>query len=128
MKKLVIVAVVFVTLAGLFFGFLHFVARGGHRARFIIAMNELREANMELQKHGAFTNQFQYDTVYPYTNRFNIDGTVYQCEFAVESVDLYFRNRGFLTITTNDMVVWVDKKGGVMPLGRVPAFTFPPGF
>jgi hypothetical protein len=91
-------------------------------------MNELREANVQLQKYGAFTNQFRYDTVYPYTNRFNIDGTVYQCEFTVESVDLYLRNRGFLTITTNDIFVWVDKKRGVMPLGRGPAFTFPPGF
>lgn len=91
-------------------------------------MNELQEANAELQKYGAFTNQFEGDTVYPYTNRFIIDATVYQCGLAVESVDLYLRNRGILAITTNDVFVWVDKESGVMPLGSGPAFAFPPGF
>ncbi|HOW65688.1 MAG TPA: hypothetical protein P5186_10735 [Candidatus Paceibacterota bacterium] len=90
-------------------------------------MNELREANAELQNHGVFTHQFQGDTVYPYTNRFIIDGIVYQCEFGVESVDLYLRKRGILAITTNDIFVWVDKERGMMPLGRGPAFEFPPG-
>lgn len=112
----------------LLFGLLYGLARGEHRARFIIAMNELREANLERQKYGAFTNQFRADTVSPYTNRFKVEGTVYQCAFTVESVDLSIRERGFLTITTNDVFVWVDKKRGVMPLGRVPAITFPPGF
>jgi hypothetical protein len=128
MKKRAIVAVVLVVLGTLFVGFFYSVARGGHRARFIIAMNELREANAELQKYGIFTNQFRYEPVYPYTNRFDIDGRVYQCGLAVESVDLYLRKRGFLAITTNDVFVWVDKKSGAMPLGRVPAFTFPPWF
>ncbi len=45
-----------------------------------------------------------------------------------ESVDLYLRARGLLTITTDDILLWVDQKRGVMPLGRTPPFTFPPGF
>ena len=91
-------------------------------------MNALRQANAEIQNHGTFTNRFQGDTVYPYTNRFMIDATVYQCGLAVESVDLYLKERGILAITTNDVFVWVDRERGVMPLGRGPAFTFPPGF
>ncbi len=91
-------------------------------------MNELRQAKAELQKHGVFTNRFQGDTVYPYTNRFMIGATVHQCGLAVESVDLHLRKRGILAITTNDVLVWVDRERGVMPLGTGPAFTFPPGF
>ncbi len=94
------------------------------RARFINKMNELREAHIELQQHGAFTNQLRREAIYPFTNRFAIDGTDYQCEFAVECED--FKNRGFLTITTNKIFVWIDKKRGAMPL--VTSHTFPPGF
>ena len=128
MKKSTKVLTVLAVLAAFFVVLLYCTARGSHRARFIIAMNELRSANLQLQKYGAFTNQFRGDTVYPYTNRFDMDGTVYQCQFAVESVDLYLGKRGLLTITTNDIIVWVDKKRGVMPLGKEPAFPFPPGF
>jgi hypothetical protein len=94
------------------------------RARFINSMNDLREAHVEFQQYGAFTNQFRHQVVYPFTNRFAINGTDYQCEFAIECDD--FTNRGFLTITTNEMFVWVDKKRGVIPL--VKSHTFPPGF
>jgi hypothetical protein len=128
MKKRMIVIVVLASLVVVSCGLLYFVGKGSHRARFIIAMNELREANAEFQKYGAFTNQFQGDTVYPYTNRFIVDGTVYQCGFAVESVYLYLRDRGILAITTNGGFVWVDKERGVVPLGSGPAFNFPPGF
>ena len=128
MRKLAITIVVLASVMVVSYGVLHFVGKGTHRARLSIAMNALRQANAELQKHGAFTNQFQGDTVYPYTNQFTIDATVYQCGLAVESVDLYLRHRGLLVITTNDFFLWVDRERGVMPLGSGPAFTFPPGF
>lgn len=126
MKKSTIalgVLVIVVALLGFFF---YGVARGGHRARFIFAMNELREANVQFQKHGTFTNHSAYDKVYPCTNRFDIAGRIYECQLAVESVDLYLRDRGLLTITTNNIIVWVDKKRGVMLLGHG-SFRFPPG-
>ena len=128
MKKSSIVLTVLAVLVALVGLFLYSAARGSHRARFVIAMNELREAKGQLQKQGALTTQqFGYDKVYPCTNRFTIDGTAYQCQLAVESVDLYLRGRGLLTITTNDIIVWVDKERGVMPLGSGSAFRFPPG-
>ena len=114
---------------GLFAGLLLFfhrdaAGRSETRARFINNMNCLLEAHVELQQYGAFTNQFRHETVYPFTNRFTIDGTDYQCEFAVECED--FTNRGFLTITTNKTFVWIDKRRGVIPL--VKPHIFPPGF
>ncbi|MGH7952036.1 MAG: hypothetical protein ACREFE_08975, partial [Limisphaerales bacterium] len=122
-KKLVRVLIALAVLVAFFFMLLYGMASADRRARFINAMACLKEAHFELQKYGAFTNQFRYETVYPYTNRFAVDGTDYQCEFAVESED--FTNRGFLTITTNEVFVWVDKKRGIMPLSPR---TFPPGF
>jgi len=104
--------------------FFYEAGRAETRARFINTMNDLKEAHIELQKYGAYTNQSRYETVYPYTNRFVVDGTDYQCEFAAECDE--FTNRGFLTITTNKVFVWVDKKHGVIPLLR--PRTFPPGF
>ena len=111
-------------LAVFFLFFCYAAGRAETRARFINNMNDLLEAHVELQQYGAFTNQFRRETVYPFTNRFTIDGTDYQCEFAVECED--FTNRGFLTITTNKIFVWIDKRRGVIPL--VKPHTFPPGF
>lgn len=128
MKKHIIVSVVLASLVVVSYGLLFVTGKGSHRARFVLAMNELRQANADLHRHGAFTNRLQGDTVYAYTNRFTIDGTVYQCGLAVESVDLYLRKRGVLAITTNNVVVWVDRELGVVPLGSGPAFIFPPGF
>jgi hypothetical protein len=128
MKKSTIVLTVLAVVVALLGLFLFSASKGSHRARFLIAVNKLREASAQLQKHGAFTNQFPHDDkVYPFTNRFSIDGTAYQCQLAVESVDLYLRDRGLLAITTNDTIIWVDKERGAVPLGSGSAFRFPPG-
>jgi hypothetical protein len=128
MKKSWIALTVLAVMVALLGLFLYAARTGSHRARFSIAMTALREANAQLQKNGAFTNQRPHDDkVYPFTNRFIIDGTVYQCRLAVESVDLYLRDRGLLTITTNDIILWVDKERGAVPLGSGSAFKFPPG-
>jgi hypothetical protein len=73
---------------------------------------------------GTLTNRFQMLRVHPYTNRFTIDGTDYQCELAAECERL--TNRGFLVITTNQVFVWVGTKGSSLALTNpeVP----PPGF
>jgi hypothetical protein len=127
MTKSTIVLTVLAVVVALLGIFLFNAAIGTHRARFSIAVTKLREANAQLQKHGAFTDRPHDDKVYPFTNRFSIDGTTYQCQLAVESVDLYLRDRGLLTITTNDIIVWIDKERGAVPLGSGSAFRFPPG-
>jgi hypothetical protein len=126
MKALIIFLSVLAVLVAAFLVFAFGEARADRRAQFINALNALREAQIELHQSGQFTNYSRYMTVYPYTNRVTTDGTSYQCEFAVECED--FTNRGLLTITTNETFVWFDKKQGVMPLGGVRSFKFPPGF
>src|ERR1700722_15836470 len=98
--------------------------RADRRSQFFRAINGLREAHTELHKSGAFTNESRSMTVYLYANRVIADGTSYQCEIAVTND--WFQNRGFLTMTTNEVFVWIDNKRGAIPLGT--RATFPPGF
>jgi hypothetical protein len=120
-KRIFIAGVV--ALALLLSVFLYGSASAERRARFITAMNALKEAHLDLQKFGGFTNYFRDMNVYPCTNRFAINGTNCQCEFAVETEEL--KEHGLLTITTNAVFVWVDKKHDRVLL--VTPQTFPPG-
>ena len=113
--KILVAIVVLVLLALLIFIFPPLESRVDHRAWLTNSKVALREADTELHKFGAFTNYYsQYITVHSYTNRFIVDGTNYQCELAAECERLKYR--GFLTITTNQIFIWVDKKGGLTPL------------
>jgi hypothetical protein len=121
MKTLIVIVVV-----GLFV--LAFVVnryyefRTNHRAQFITVFAWLKEARFD---HKGYTNgDFWQTEIYPYTNRFTIDGTNYVCEFAARSQ--VFGGRGFLAVTTNWAYVWIDDKGKVIPFR--PGLRYPPGF
>jgi hypothetical protein len=105
--------------------FMYGSAVAERNARFIHVMNDLKQAHMELQLHGPFTNRFRTSDVYPFTNRIDILGTNYHCEFAAQSED--FRGKGFLTITTNQVFIWIDKKLGATRLKTGP-LELPSGF
>jgi hypothetical protein len=124
MKALIVSLSVLAFLVVAFFLFAFDELRADRRSQFVTAVNGLREAHLELHQYGGFTNYSHSMTVYLYTNRVTADGTSYQCEFAVTND--WFQNRGFLTITTNEVFVWIDNKRGVMPLGT--RANFPPGF
>jgi hypothetical protein len=118
--SLSVLAFLIVTL--LIFAFAEF--RADRRSQFFSAVNGLREAHIELHQYGDFTNYSRSMTVYLYPNRVTADGSNYQCELAVTND--WFQDRGFLTITTNEVFVWIDNKRGAIPLGA--RATFPPGF
>ena len=126
MKALIIFLSILAVLVAAFLVFASAEARGDRRSQFISAINGLREAQIELHQSGGFTNYSKNMTVYLYTNRVTFDGSNYQCEFAVEND--WLKDRGLLTITTNEVFVWIDKKRGVIPLGGLRTFRFPPGF
>jgi hypothetical protein len=126
MKALVIFLSVLVLLGVALLVFASAELRADRKSQFVSAVNALGEAHIELHQYGVFTNYSHNMTVYPYTNRVVADGTDYQCEFAVEND--WLKDRGVLTITTNEAFVWIDKKRGVIPLGGLRTFTFPPGF
>jgi hypothetical protein len=114
------ILVAIVVLAALVLAFFVFAARESRldrRAWLTISKVALKQADGELHKFGAFTNYpptSNYVRVYLYTNRFTVDGRDYQCELAAECERL--TNRGFLTITTNQIFVWIDTKGSLTPL------------
>lgn len=97
------------------------------RLRWFFSMKgSLRDADRQLHTVGAFTNRFEHITqvtVRACTNQFTIQGKYYQCELAAECEHL--TNRGFLTITTNQMFIWVDTQGRQTAIGRR---ELPPGF
>jgi hypothetical protein len=123
-KKLTVIALL---LVGLFFLLICGVTLSDRRSRFINTINDLKEAHLEFQKYGSFTNHEHFTKVYYYTNQVTAAGINYQCEFAADNDD--FENRGILTITTNESFVWIDNKNGVLPLTKQDnSLKFPPGF
>jgi lipopolysaccharide export LptBFGC system permease protein LptF len=127
MRILKVLAVIALLLVGLFFFLIYGLARSERRARFINAMNDLKEAHFEVQKYGSFTNHSHYTKVYYYTNQIAAAGINYQCEFAADNDD--FENRGILIITTNELFIWIDNKHGALPLTKQDnSLKFPPGF
>jgi hypothetical protein len=125
MKKWLIIGLLFVVLVG--FVLLHGQASSERRARFINVANMLLEAHLELQHDGAFTNHFRDTDITSVSNVFVVGGTNYQCEFTAANDE--FRDYGLLAITTNQIVIWIDKKQQVFHVySRDTHFKFPPGF
>ena len=124
--RVMLILVVLVILALAIVIFTPVESRIDRRAWLTTSAFALRNADMELHKFGSFTNHFPLSDVrvFTYTNRFTIDGIDYRCELAAECERL--TNRGFLTMTTNQIFVWVDKKGGLTALTESPLR--PPGF
>jgi hypothetical protein len=113
------VPIAFVLLRGL--------ASSERRAKFVQAVNDLREADMDLQREGTFTNHFRHTHITALSNGLALSGTNYHCEFIAVNED--FRDFGVLAITTNQIVIWIDKKQQVFPVfSRDTPFRFPPGF
>jgi hypothetical protein len=125
MKKWLIIGLLFVVLV--VFVLLRGLAASERRARFVNMANDLLVAHVELQHDGAFTNHFRHTDITSISNVLVISGTNYQCEFTAGNDE--FRDFGLLVITTNQMVVWIDKRQQVFPLfSRDTPFKFPPGF
>lgn len=106
LMKILVTLVVLVILTLIFFILTSTDSPVDRRGWLTITKVSLRDADTELHKFGAFTNHpptSEYVRVYSYTNRFTIDGIDYQCELAADCARL--TNRGFLTITTNQIYV-----------------------
>ena len=105
---IIIVAVLILLGAYYLFG----VARG---AKIVIIMNRLTQASADLKKHGSFTNDVpQFCDISTFTEHYAVRGSDYQCALAAKSP--LFRGRGFMAITTNDVLLWIDKERGATPM------------
>ena len=115
--KVLVALIVLVVLVLAVFTFMSGESRLDRRAWLTSTKACLMQADAELHKFGAFTNyppESRYIRVFSYHQRFTIDGTDYQSELAAECERL--TNQGFLTITTNQIYVWIDTKGRSVPL------------
>ena len=96
------------------------VARG---AKIVIIMNRLTQASTDLKKHGTFSNDVpQFCEISAFTEHYAVGGSNYQCALAAKSP--LFRGRGFMAITTNDVLLWIHRERGAMPMS---GSSSPPG-
>jgi hypothetical protein len=110
--KILATLIVLLVLVLAVFIFMPRESRVDRRAWLTTTKASLKDADAELHKLGVSTNHpsaSEYVRVFPFTNRFSIDGMDYQCELAAKCERL--TNRGFLAITTNQIFVWIDTKG-----------------
>src|SRR6267142_3848774 len=113
MKRIVIILLVLIVLglAGAYYVY-YSVARG---AKFLVIMSSLNQASSDLKKHGAFTNDIpQFCDIYAFNEHYSVGGADYECALAAKSP--LFQGRGFMAITTNDVLLWIDKDRGAMQM------------
>jgi hypothetical protein len=78
-------------------------------------MNRLTQASADLKKRGSFTNDIpQFCDISAFTEHYTVRGSDYQCALSAKSP--LFRGRGFMAITTNDVLLWIDRERGATPM------------
>lgn len=111
-KRAIIILVVLILAAAAGAYHLYRMANG---AKFLIIMNRLDQASADLKRRGTFTNDVpEFCDIYKFTEHYTIRGSDYQCTLAAKSS--VFRGRGFMAIATNDVILWVDKERGAIPM------------
>ena len=87
----------------------------------------LKMAHKHYLEHGYTTNFGDAYQLWETTNTVAVNGTNYQCAFTVDVFKFY--DRGVLSMTTNGIFIWQDKKHGakIIPQGYRTPF-FPPVF
>ena len=125
MKKWLFIGLVFAVVV--LIALLHGLAASERRATFIHVANNLLEAHLELQHDGVFTNHFRDTDITAVSNTVVVLGTNYQCEFTAANNEL--RDYGRLAITTNQMVIWIDRNQQISIIySRDIPFKYPPSF
>ena len=112
-------AVVIILLLIVYFVFVSALTRSQRRANVIDAKNGLVSAFVDFQNGETLTNSWNLrHHAHSYTNRYVIDGAVYQCAIAVDSWD-YQGLSNLLTLTTNKSYLYIDSHGAI-PVGNMP--------
>ena len=112
MKPVVIIVAVLILLGGVGAYYMCGVARG---AKTMIIMTRLRQASADLKKHGTFTKDIpEFCEIQAFSEHYIVGGVEYQCALAAKSP--VFRGRGFMAITTNNVLLWIDRARGITPM------------
>ena len=111
---IITVAAVLVLVAVAGFYIKHELSGMEEGAKIIIIMSQLGQAADELRKSGTFTNDVpNLCDIYRFTNSITLGQAQQQCVLAVKSPS--FGEDGFMAITTNDTLVWIDRDGKATP-------------
>ena len=91
-----------------FLAYAYFHSKSIDRSHLIHSVNELLVAQKRFREDGFITNQNRGFRVYSFTNHITVGNTEFVGELAVASPIL--SKLGHLVATTNDVLIWVDKK------------------
>jgi len=112
MKKYLLIGIVLVAALGWYY--LYQLGKSVRRARSVHARNSLLVTLQTLERTGHFTNEWPELHIYPFTNRYVLDGSNYQCVVAIDSWDK--KPSTALAVTTNKTFVLIGEKEGPFPL------------
>ncbi|HEX3857716.1 MAG TPA: hypothetical protein VHY30_10530 [Verrucomicrobiae bacterium] len=118
-----VISVVFLLLFVVLFYITYGYGLSLRKAAIFNGWNDLKEAQLELQKDGKLSNNYGHDYVFICTNNIVIGSTNYQCAIAVETER--FNGEGILTVATNQVLIWLDKKRGPKIIGIPPNYNPP---
>ena len=91
-------------------------------AKFIIVMQRLGQFSADLKKQGSFTNDIPHlADIYTFTDTIMLSGVQHRCTLAAKSP--MFRDDGVLAITTEDVIVWIDRDGKATPFNAPDSVT-----
>lgn len=115
MKALIIIgAVLLVAVAVAGFWLKRKVSGMAHGAKFIIVMQRLGQFSADLKKQGSFTNDIPHlADIYAFTDTITLSGAQHRCTLAAKSP--MFGDAGVMAITTDDVIVWIDREGRATP-------------
>jgi len=103
-----------------FFVFLWELAKSQRYAEVVHAKGRLLSTYVDIQQGNALTNSWNQHT-HPYTNRYVIDGTAYQCVMAVDSWD-YQGPSNLLVLTADKKFLYIDGHGVSLVTNRPPGY------
>jgi hypothetical protein len=96
------------------------LAKSQRYAKVVDACGALLSAYDDVQKGEALTNSWNRHTL-PNTNRYVIDGVVYQCVMAVDSWD-YQGPSNLLALTAEKKFLYIDGHGVTLVTDRPPGY------
>ena len=113
--RIAILALLLIT----FLAFVPALARSERRAVVVNTKGALLSSYVDLQAKGVLTNTWSVrHHVRPYTNRYVLDGTVYQCVLAADSWD-YQGASNLLALTADKTFLYIDQRRAI-PLQHMP--------
>ncbi len=111
MKPVIIIGSILAVVALLGLGGAYYVRGITRGAKTFIVLNRLMQASADLKKNGTFTNDVPHICqIYAHTNQYSVGGKEYHCVLAAKSP--VFQKTGFMAITTNDVLLWIDPVQG----------------